>query len=369
MGQDARRRLLGTLALVAALGVGFATGPAGGSGRPARFVIANVPQVAQLDYSGCGAAALAMALGHSGPAVDYKEVVDVVRSMAHGTSLPDMVRGGHFSEASAAVSEAYPGSQPAHGYSTRKLGNGSFFFASRTPWLDQLKDVIAQGFPVVVLTDWKPGESGPHYRVVTGYDDSTGVLYLHDPWPYGTSLEKYAKPGAISSTWPYADFLAVWALPTDQWGLRGYRYGAVVSIPWKVRVQAPATVTAGESFTVTVNAEYCCPKPFGRGPEPVFPSFPATTVQFALQLPPGLTAAGGTLQPARNGTLRAGEVSSVARFTVTASKAARGDLTLAVRASGRVSGKVPRWGTTGWSQPYAYQDTIGGQGAATLQVR
>ena len=66
--------------------------------------------------------ALAMALGHSGPTVDYKDVVDVASSMAHGTSLPDMVRGGHFSETSAAVSEAYTATKPTHGYIGRALG-------------------------------------------------------------------------------------------------------------------------------------------------------------------------------------------------------------------------------------------------------
>ena len=340
--------------------------PALGKERPSKFHIENVAQVAQLDYTGCGAAALTMLLGQCGPPVDYKEVVDVVRSMARGTSLPDMVRGGHFSRISAAVSEAYPGSQSTHGYSARPLGWGAFFFASRTPWLDELKDVIAAGYPVAVLTDWKPGESGPHYRVVTGYDDQKGVFYLHDPWPYGTSLQSYHLADSGEWAWPYADFLAVWSLSTQEWGLEGgYRYGAVVSAPWKVRVQLPATVRVGEPFTLTAQVEYCCPPPFGKGPDGTFPSFAASEVQFELELPAGVR--GAKLMPIGSGILRAGEISPSVTFQLEASQV--GPQTVTVKASGRVRGHVPTWGTTYWKQAYDYTDLIGGEQAATVTVR
>jgi hypothetical protein len=138
------------IALLAYLGLALAPWPVTGCPRPERFQIPSVPQMAQVDYTGCGAAALAMVFGHWGPNVDYMQIVNVIRSMAHGTSLPDMVRGGHFSQVSSAASEAYPGCRPEHGYPARGLGYGAFFHASRTPWLDQLKEVVAQGYPVVV---------------------------------------------------------------------------------------------------------------------------------------------------------------------------------------------------------------------------
>lgn len=354
------------LLLLVALGLVVGAPPVTGSSRPARFVIAGVPEVSQVDYSGCGAAALAMLFGHQGPAVDYMEIVDVVRSMAHGTSLPDMVRGGHFSEASAAASEAYPACRPLHGYPSRKLGYGAFFHASRTPWLDGLKDVLAQGYPVAVLTDWKPGESGPHYRVVTGYDDTEGVLYLQDPWPYGDSLDGYRRPGLKGWAWPQADFLAVWSLSTEEWGLPGgYRYGAVLAAPWKVQVHLPGSVGPGEAFTVEARAEYACPAPFGT----TFPRFPARDLQFELRLPPALAAAGPRVRPADPSTLRAGETTPPVAFQVLASSDAAGHAEVTVTARGRVTGQVPRWGDTSWSPAYEYTDVIGGQATATTRVR
>ena len=189
-----------------------------------------------------------------------------------------------------APSDAYPGYQPTKGYAERKLGYGSFFYASTTEWFDQLKEIVAQGYPVQVLTDWTPDEFGPHYRVVVGYDDVKQVVYLNDPWPYGPWLDMYKKPGYRGWTWPYADFLKVWALPTDNWGLAGYNYGAVVAAPWKVQVSAPRHVAPGATFTVKVRATYRCPAPFGAGPAPAFPMFTASAVRAALELPAGFVA-------------------------------------------------------------------------------
>lgn len=325
--------------------------------RPARYILAPVPQVSQLDYTGCGAAALAMLFRQAGPAIDYMQIVDVVRSMARGTSLPDMVRGGHFSAKSAAVSEAYPACQPRHGYPARHLGYGAFYHASREPWLDELKDVVAQGIPVAVLTDWKPGEAGPHYRVITGYDDEKGVLHLNDPWPYGTSLDCYKRGTKTNWIWPYADFLKVWALSTADWGLPGdYHYGAVIATPWKVNVRTPASVRLGEIFTVVARAKYTCPAPFGQGD---FPRFPAHDVKLEIALPRGFTAVGPTVQAAGDGTLQAGHETPTVTFKVRAPRTPQKSA-LTVTARGTVEGHVPEWGATYWKQAYDYRDAIGG---------
>lgn len=336
--------------------------------HPARYLIRGVPEIPQLDYSGCGSAALAMQFAFWGPKVDYKEIVDVTRTMSRGGSLPDMARGGQFSSMSDPVSDAYPGYQPFKGYAERKLGYGSFFFASTTSWFDQLKDVIAQGYPVQVLTDWTPTEVGPHYRVVVGYDDVKQVVYLNDPWPYGPWLNQYKKPGFKGWTWPYADFLAVWALPTDNWGLAGYNYAAVVSVPWKVTVRAPATVTAGKTFTVKVRATYRCPAPFGRGPEVTFPTFPASGAKLALALPKGFKAVGSPTAMIGAGTLLAGASSQWASFTVRAPRT-MGAYTLRAKGGGLVSGSVPEWGTVYWNAAYSYTDRIGGSGGHRVRVR
>ncbi|MGI5844936.1 MAG: C39 family peptidase [Candidatus Xenobium sp.] len=356
------------IALLACLGLALASWPVTGCPRPERFQIPSVSQMAQVDYTGCGAAALAMVFGHWGPNVDYMQIVNVIRSMAHGTSLPDMVRGGHFSQVSSAASEAYPGCRPEHGYPARGLGYGAFFHASRTPWLDQLKEVVAQGYPVVVLTDWTPGEAGPHYRVVTGYDDAEGLVYLNEPWPYGDELERYRRSGRADWAWPYEDFLAVWSLSTDAWGLSGgYRYGAVLVAPWKVHMQGPATVKPGCLFSVQVRAEYSCPAPFATGPEADFPQFPANQVRFELLLPPGLAVVSPGVQQA--GLLKAGQQTPIRTFEVQAAEDFHGEAVITVLASGLVTGRVPEWGTTCWKQAYTYTDRIGGQGDFTISVK
>lgn len=368
LGRGAGWLLLCGWAVVALGSCGLVPTAVRAGGRPARFEISPVPAVAQLDYSGCGAAALAMVFGRWGAPVEYMEIVDVARSMAHGTSLPDMVRGAHFSRLSAAVSEAYPACQPAHGYSGRGLGYGGFHHASREPWLDGLEDVVAQGCPVAVLTDWKPGEAGPHYRVVTGYDDEAGVVFVEDPWPYGKSLEGYRRPGRTGWAWPKADFLAVWSLSTEKWGLPGgFRYGAVLAVPWTVRLEAPSSVAPGRSFTVGVRAEYRCPAPFGRGPEPTFPRFPASGVEIALEAGPGLSMVGPSTMAV--GVVGAGEVTPRASFTLCAPATPSAPLRVTAIASGHVSGRVPKWGTTYWNPPYTYTDLIGGEASTTVTVR
>jgi hypothetical protein len=311
--------------------------------HPSRYLIRGVPEIGQLDYSGCGSAALAMQFSYWGPRVDYKEIVDVTRTMSRGGSLPDMARGGQFSFMSDPVSDAYPGYQPFKGYAERKLGYGSFFFASTTSWFDQLKDIIAQGYPVQVLTDWTPTEVGPHYRVVVGYDDVKQVVYLNDPWPYGPWLDQYKKPGYKGWTWPY------------------------VTVPWKVTVRAPDAVTAGKTFTVKVKAKYRCPAPFGQGPEVTFPTFPASSAKLALVLPKGFRAVGSRTAVIGSGTLLAGASSQWQSFTVRAPQK-MGTWRLRAKGSGLVSGSVPLWGTVYWNAPYDYTDCIGGFGGARIRV-
>jgi tetratricopeptide (TPR) repeat protein len=63
-----------------------------------------------------------------------------------------------------------------------------------------LKEVVAQGIPVIVLT--KPIKQIPkgHYRVVIGYDDDKGQVIFHDPF-FGS---RYAMT--------YKNFRKVWEL-------------------------------------------------------------------------------------------------------------------------------------------------------------
>ena len=176
-----------------------------------------------------------------------------------------------------------------------------------------------------------------------------------------------SKPGYKGWTWPYADFLKVWALPTDDWGLSGYNYAAVITVPWKVAVKAPATVAAGKTFTIKLKATYRCPAPFGLGPEATFPTFPASSATLALLLPKGFKAVGSATAPIGGGTLTAGASSAWQSFTVRA-PAKMGTWKLRAKGSGLVSGSVPQWGTVYWNAAYSYTDRIGGFGSARITV-
>ena len=120
---------------------------------------------------GCGAAATQMVLDYWGPFVNQKAIYDSARTF-HGSSLPDLARAGQFSALSFSAGDRFPSSQ-GWGYPAARLRE--LLLRAAGPWLEQLKAVVAQGYPVICLTDWLPGVYGPHYRVVVGYNDAEGV--------------------------------------------------------------------------------------------------------------------------------------------------------------------------------------------------
>ena len=229
---------------------------------------------------------------------------------------------------------------------------------------------MAQGYPVICLTDWLPGVYGPHYRVVVGYDHTEGVVILNDPWArefkgdmdyQGGASQKaaYDRKGQFAGwKWSYADFLSVWGLPTGGWGIPEANYGAVLMAPWRVSVDAPAGVEAGESFPLRITVTYPCVSPFGGAG---FPSFPAAGSQVDLALPAGFSAAGGDTVPL--GTLSAGETLTTT-VDVTAGAGA-GRFTIGATARGTVSGSLGVWRAF---PAYDYRDLIGGSSTATLRV-
>lgn len=363
------RLLLGVL-LTVILTVGIC-GVAFGE-RPAKHMLKGVPQITQMDGWGCGAASMQMMMGYWGPRIDQRAVVNVIRSTGRGSSLMDAARAGQFSKLSfAAAAYNYPAvlcCSKTGGYNERKLGYGAFFHAAEQAWFEELKDIVAQGYPVQVLTDWLPDEYGPHYRVIVGYDDTRSLIYLTEPYPYGGWLDMYKQPGFYGSVWPYEDFLAVWALPTDRWGIEGLKYGAVIAAPWKVSVSMPRSVKKGAGVTARIKVTYRCPAPFGQGPEATFPTFPAAEAKVKLGLPAGWKTVGGADEVQLNGgTLLAGQSKTV-RVKLKIGKRS-GLRKLKVVASGKVGGSVPEWGTMGWKDPYDYTDLIGGRTTVKVRVR
>jgi uncharacterized protein YvpB len=208
---------------------------------PESCIIEGVPLWQQLDAFSCGATSAQMVMDYWGPFVDQWEVVAAARTgrgkapdTARGTAVPDVARAGQFSFMSESV--GLVDGAPIWGYSSRPLGYGAFYYGSdrALQWLDQLKAVVAAGYPVVCLTDWLPDVYGPHYRVVVGYDDAKGVIYFNDPWvrefrgeigARGSFVQQKAAANPYtygSMEWSYEDWLAVWDEPGDLWGQPGY---------------------------------------------------------------------------------------------------------------------------------------------------
>ncbi|MBN2205233.1 MAG: C39 family peptidase [Thermoleophilia bacterium] len=372
-----RMFLLVTLALLAALAV---AGPAAAAETsdtadlPPTYMIEDVPLWQQLDASGCGAASAEIVMDYWGPLVDQREIYAAARTgrgedafTASGTAVPDLAHAGQFSLLSETAGDAYDVS--VSGYTARPLGYGAFYYGAAEPWLDQLKAVIAAGYPVICLTDWMPDIYGYHYRVVVGYDDARGVLYFHDPWVRWFTDDIGARgcfvPTKAASKqydyqpmeWSYEDWLAVWDASGDLWGQPGYGYNAVLIAPWHIEIQAPETVAAGETFAVTATVTYPCMEPFASEG---WPAFPASATTLELAVPAGWSADGAV---AAIGDLDAG-ASASRTFTVTAG-AATGEVTLGAIGSGLVSGSLAERAEY---PAYDYTDLIGGSGEVTIAV-
>jgi hypothetical protein len=363
----ARRIVLVALILVVALCL-LAVPALAAASTPDHYLIEGVPLYQQIQAHGCGAAATQMVLNYWGPFVDQKQVYDAARTWK-GSSMPDLARAGQLSSGSWMMGDFFPSAQ-SWGYTNRGLGYGSFYYASATPWLAQLKAVVAQGYPVVCLTDWFPSVYGPHYRVVVGYDDAEGVVILNDPWGRelkgdmdyqgsGNQNAAYDRQGNFAGwKWSYADFLSVWGLSTDHWGVPGLNYGAVLIAPWKVTLAAPTSVQPGETFTVAAHFTYSCAAPFATGG---FPGFTAQKVWTEFGSPRGFTSTGQTI--ALNQPLAAGE-SATLLYQATAGSTP-GDYAITATASGLVSGSLGTWR----SYPaYDYSDRVGGSDTVSVHV-
>jgi hypothetical protein len=307
---------------------------------------------------------MAMVFDYWGVKVDYREIVDVAES-DQGTQLPSEARAAQFSSASYAHGYKYPG-YAVSGYPGRSLGYGAFYYASTTPWLDQLKAIIAQGYPVICLTNWLPGVFGPHYRVVTGYDDQSGTLTVMDPYPWGSDLDAYLDPNPLVMDWkwPYSDFLSVWSLSTSDWGVPNLNYGAVLVAPWKVKVSAPRVVHRHQQFRIGVAVTYPCLAPFGSSD---FPQFPASNGCVRVKMAGGIHDVDGAgvvpLYGADFVTVQPGERVPLHLRLQAGSRL--GTFRLRVQASATVSGSIA---ARGYYSAYDYADRAGSSGSILVKV-
>jgi hypothetical protein len=337
--------LLGILVTAPAFLAGHALAAhAGGTWPPSAYMIPNVPWHQQITALSCGDGALETVFDYWGPDISQMEIANVAESSSSGTYPPDVVRAGQFSYLSSAQGRAFPNIGPYGGYPERSLGYAAFSHSSKEPWLPDLKALVASDIPVIVLMSYDPSGGEGHYRVVTGYDDGSGLIYFSDPW--GRDLNHQTGwTGVIS--WSYSDFLEGW----DYTGIYTEQpYFGTAIMPWSIGV-----TPSGNKIRVTVT--YPCPAPFDCT------QYPAENARADIALLDG-KAQVNRFTGVPLGTIHAGDSA-----TVTVPRGAGTVTAVSAGAWGIVSGWVPeaRWQGQAVSYPaYGYTDAIGGNTTAVL---
>ena len=200
----------------------------------------EVPHHYQRTSYNCGPASLQMVFGDWGAAIDQADIAKVAHTTisAGGTARLDLRRAGHFSHLSAAY-----GTPTLIGYAARPLGFASIpanwetapNYQSR---YEDLKRLVCEGYPMILLTWYDETFDAGHYRVLKGYDDGLGVFVVHDPWytpPYQGPDLFLEQSFLVDTLWPY----------------QNGRYWGLFVAPWIVSVSAPDTVEMGRTFTVS----------------------------------------------------------------------------------------------------------------------
>ena len=310
-------------------------------GLPSAHTIDGVPYYRQYTGQSCGYACLEMIFDYYGADIPQQEIIAVEGRLSELPGyIVGFVREAHFSDESTSAG-LYHGTY-IDGYEERGMGYAAFRYSSETPWLDQLKAIVAQDYPVMVNQFMELGDEWPHWRLVIGYDDDSGEIIVNDPWDRGdTELTENMRID-------YDDFVELWKYDAD-FGLPNT--GTIV-LPWAVSIEVPSSVSVGSEFTVTAKAKYICPEPFDDS------QYTASEVMATISLPTGFDLVEGEVAEQPMGVLSAGDECEASWQAVATESAADGDIIVAF--DGIIEG-VDAFGST-------YEDRIGGTGTETIIV-
>jgi hypothetical protein len=303
----------------------------GSFANPPAYVIPGIPYHFQIVDWYCGPASLQMVMDWLGEEIGQYDIGDVANEApSYGCYESDMRRAAHFSGMSAALQN------PAlQGYNERKLGYACIdktIFVNAT---QRVKNTVLAGAPVYTLTWYDQSHTSGHFRVVKGYDDSLGVFVIHDPWFFGT----LCGPDLLMDQALFADDL--WAY-SNHW--------CMVLSPWILTPSFPASVSRGDTFSVSLRVLYPGPTLFSG-------SFPCSACRATISLPAGLALAGGGPTLALP-NMDSGDTATVSWNVVAVGP--QGGWEMAFQAQGVVSGS---------STSYAsYSDSIGGHAREEVSV-
>lgn len=323
-------------------------------------ILKGVPWYQQVNDWMCGPASLQIVFDFYGPYIDQREIGYAAdcRPSDTGTNLSGMIRAGHYSDMSVID---YPNCKLV-GYTGRGLGYAAFAYSSSEFWLDGLKALINQGYPVIVSGYWGYETSGNsntvpasspigHFRVVVGYDDTTREVIINDPW--GRDMKNQGdNQGSMKDNPGYnSDFTGIrfsYDYFQQLWSYNYKRtYSGVFIAPWQVDISTSRT---GTKLKITATLTYPCPAPFDNS------KYPASDVQVGIDLPTGLTLAENENAIKTIDALSAGKMVQVTWNVVASS---RGSFDVSVSAQGLVSGAYAG---------IPYTDRTGGEATASIVV-
>jgi len=353
-----KRIIIGIVcALIATMFVLTTTAPAA---MAASAVKLDVPWYQQVNDWMCGPASVQIVFDYWGEYIDQREIGYAAgcRPSWTGTNLSGMIRAGHYSD----LSPIDYSNCKLLGYTGRGLGYAAFAYSSSEFWLDGLKALLDQGYPVIVSGYWGFETSGNsntvpasspigHFRVVVGYDDAAGEVIINDPW--GRDMKNQGdNQGSMKDNPGYNSEFAGIRFSYDYfkqlWSYNFQRtYSAVFLAPWHIDVTQSG---AGTKLKVTATVTYPCPEPFDRA------TYPASDVQVSLAVPAGLVLAKGESAVKTVNALSAGGSLQVSWNLVGVSA---GPHDVSVAAQGLVSGSYAG---------IPYTDRIGGEATATVTI-
>jgi len=144
-----------------------------------QFYIYDVPYFHQDDPYWCGPASMSMVLGYWGNNISQEYIAaEIYDAGARITRMTDMV--------------SYP---ITYGFRSQNF----------TGTISDLKTWIDNGVPLIVLQRFSLEDPYGHFRVVVGYNDSSGMMFTFDP-----------KKG-MNFTITYADFTQLWRPGSTFW--------------------------------------------------------------------------------------------------------------------------------------------------------
>lgn len=172
-----------TVLLTLSLLVTATTAPAQ---APTACKVDNILRIEQITNY-CGPACLAMVMRHFGKDITQEAIGrDVYDAVTGATNGADML------------------------LYARQQGFAAYSWNSS---IADLKDKIAHGIPVIVLQENSRRDSSGHFRVVVGYDDDAGTLYVLDPYYDEITDMKYSECDRL---WKSMGYWALLIVPAER---------------------------------------------------------------------------------------------------------------------------------------------------------